>query len=1139
MKIVTGRAKTGKSTYIFDEIKNEIDVNKSENLILIVPDLMTYQTEYDIIHRLSCDGIMNVEVLSFKRLASKILEETGNMKTKDINVYGKIMLLKQIFEENSKNLKLFKNASNHEGFLKEFNLLVQELKQNLISPASLAEASNDIDDYFLKSKLQDIQLIYSKYNELTLDKYFDEEDKYALVISMIKHSNYIKQSKIWIDGFESLNNQRIMLIKSLVDNSKAVTLSLNIDSSYLKQLEVFDDWEAFKAIYDTFESLKKVVGDDIEIISLSENRNPSQEISTIEKNLFSINTDEFSEDTDKIIIYSSMNPYTETEKTAQKIISLVRDHKYRWKDIKIAVGNLDNYRINIKKIFDRYDIPYFLDVKRDVMNAPLIKYILSLLDIFIWNFRYDNVFEFLKTGLSPLDDCDIESLENYALQYGIEGSKYFEKSIYGKDSLSIEKIRNSFISDFETEVKEFKNLTTISEITNFIFKYLKKHNIREKMQMTIDKFKKTKNYESSSEYSQIWNYVMEVFEQILLVGEDSNITPIEYRRILEAGFKEIQINVIPPTLDTVEIGDISRIAVNSSKALFIIGANEGNFDTDRENGLLLEEERETLIDRNIKLISGSYEFFKDKHMLYKAFSSPTERLYISYALGLTDGKSLQPSLYIDTLKRIFLGIKEETDITGNDEIEFISNYKGTYDIFIENIRKYIDGSDIDDIWKAVYNCYKNNDPDRFNLINQGFAIKNSIPKIDSEIMDNVYDNEVNITVSKLETYAECHFKYFMENVLRPKPRLTQKIEYYDLGNINHEVLEDFTNKLINSPDTIDSLSYDDVNKLISESVENTLEKQSKKVTAFNANNRNKYLKEKIQRVLNRAAYTLVTQLQCSEYRPKYTELQIGIIDKSDEKVKDGIYLDCVDIDINGKTVKLRGKIDRVDVFEDNNGQIYVSIIDYKSSGKDIDLLDASEGIQLQLLVYLNAIIQNGGKLFGKKPKVGGIFYYNVDDPIIKKQCDAPEDEILKELKLKGYALRDKVLISKMDKTLAPKVVSNIIPVGLKTDGDFDGRYTKALTEDEFEKLLLFVDEKCRELTGSILNGEFEIAPYKKVSGIKPCSYCDYMGICKFDKDMGNEYRIIKSINKDELLKKILTKGGELKNGLDTATATDN
>ena len=292
-------------------------------------------------------------------------------------------------------------------------------------------------------------------------------------------------------------------------------------------------------------------------------------------------------------------------------------------------------------------------------------------------------------------------------------------------------------------------------------------------------------------------------------------------------------------------------------------------------------------------------------------------------------------------------------------------------------------------------------------------------------------------------------------------------------------------------ENIDSLGKADIEKLVNVCIDKVLDEQSKKVTAFNANSRNKYLKEKFQRILNRTAYTLVKQLQRSEFKPKYTELQIGLIDKNDKKLQKGIYIDPVEININDQIINLRGKIDRVDVYEDENGEIYFSIMDYKSSGKDIDFTDVSEGIQLQLLVYSNAIMKNGEKLFGRKPKIGGVFYYHVDDPIIKGQVDDVEGQIFKQLKLKGYALKDKVIIYKMDKELSS--TSDILPVSIKKDGDFYSN-AKILSKDEFDLILKFVEDKCSELTEGIINGNIEMNPFRKYNGVAPCTYCDYISI---------------------------------------------
>lgn len=1118
MRIITGRAKAGKSEYIYDQINDEIYKNTGENLILLVPDLMTYQVEYDIIERLKLEGIMNLEVLSFKRLAHKIMGEIGGMANiEDIDSFGKTMVLKKVFDENIDNLKLFNKASSHSGFIKQFNILLQELKQNLISVEMIINAGEKISNKFLKNKLSDIALIYSEYNEKMKDKFFDEEDIYNLVISNIKESNYIKNSKIWVDGFESFNQQRIQMIGEIGKYCKSLSISLNIDSKHLDGLETYDDWEAFKVIYDTFKSIQSVVEDDIEIISPFKNEIQSEEINAIERNMFSIDLKQYNKPTDNIKICSAIDSFTEVETVANEIISLVRDEDYRWKDIKIAVGDLEGYMIDIKKVFHKFGIPYFADVKKDITNSPLSKYILSILDMFIWDFRYDDVFQYLKTGFSPLDNSQINYIENYALEYGIEGSKWFKEI----SSEFMEEIRKIFASQFKEKRGTFKSLTTISEITDFLFHYLRLHEVDEKISKQIDSFKTKDKYEQASEYSQVWNSVINIFEQILSIGEDTEITALEYRKILEAGLLDVEISIIPPTIDRIEIGDIERIAVSKTKALFILGANEGNLDSNKVKGLLLDDEIRVLSDYDIHIINCSdFAYFKKKHMLYKLFTNPAEKLYISYALGTADGKPLACSLYINTLKMIFPKLNHEIDITNKNLYKDISNDGATYDSLVENINKHMNGIEIDDIWKAVYAWYKNNDSEKYNTMKEGFNYKNRVSQVTDEEIKKIFGEDISMTVSKLESYAECPFKFFVKNILKPEPRLTQKIEFYDLGNINHAVLEDFINKMIVQDKKIVELTDEDVFELVEESIENVLDEYSKKVTALNANSRNIYLKNKIERVLKRTALTLVKQLQKGEFTPKYTELKIGIIDEKDKGIHKSEYIDSLEIKTKDYRIKLRGIIDRVDIFEDENGDLYLSIIDYKSSAKDIDFTDTYEGIQVQLLVYLKAILEKGEKLFGKEPKVAGVFYYRIDDPIIKDKDEFIDNEILKSLKLKGFVLKDKNIIYKIDKDIGQ--YSDIIPAGIKKDGEFRSD-ASAFTEDEFDAILNYIYLKITNLSENILDGNFDINPYRKKNGSTPCKYCDYISICQFDKSIGNEYRQINDIKKDEFFDKISEK----------------
>nr|WP_300089837.1 PD-(D/E)XK nuclease family protein [Sedimentibacter sp.] len=1126
LKIVAGRAKTGKSTYIYDEINKEITGKSKKNLLLVVPEQMTYQSEYEIIDRISSSGIMSVEVLSFKRLGYKVFEEVGGLKVQEINQYGKIMLLKKIFEENKDNLKLFKKASRQEGFLREFDNLVSELKQNMVSVEFLEQILKhkvtEKDNHLLSSKLEDILTIYTEVNKYTKDRFFDEEDKMDLFISAVAKSEYIRNSKIWIDGFESFNGQRLKLIKELVKYAGSVTLSLNIDPSCLHNLSSAQDWEAFKTVHDTFKSL---TDDEVhfEIVKLNED-SFSEEIKVLEKSMFSLGDMKFAKTSDKIQIRSSLNPYTETEKTALEIITLVRDHGYRWKDIGVAVGDIDSYSINIKKVFTQFEIPFFLDMKRDIMGNPLTKFILSLFDMFIYNFRHDSVFEFLKTGFSALNYDEVSKLENFALQYGIEGDKWFRVFRFKCDGIEyFNSLREKFTGGMKEAKKEFKKLDNALDITLFLFDFLNKFTVQEKIERQVNVFKKSGFYELSSENAQVWNYVVEILEQIILTGGSMEITPSDYRKMIEAGFREVKISIIPPTLDKVTVGETDKISVKSYKSVFILGANEGKLDSrSSESGLLLNDEREILAASGMKIINNAdYYMYREKHMLYKLFTSASERLYFSYAMGTAEGKSLQPSMYTERLKSLFPFVKEKSDLSETSEMDNVSGIGGTVDTLVSKLRDFCEGDDIKDVWKNVYAWYEKNDEDTANLIKLGLLYDNRAENINRENLEKIYQMPVTMSVSRLESFAACPFKFFMENIIKPQPRIVQKVEFYDLGNIYHQAVEQFTNEITKSDKDINTMDQDTVREISLSCTERILAEGAMDYIALDANERNKYMKEKIKRLVNRAADTIIKQLQRGSFRPRFTELSIG-----DNEGR--TFVEPVEIKIDDDlSIYFQGRIDRVDTLEKEQGT-YVNIIDYKSSYKDIDLSDAVQGLQLQLLVYMSAIMKNGEKLFASRPEIGGAYYFCIDDPLVDGDSIAetnPQDVIFNKLSLKGYVLEDSHIITGMDNEIGDKKASDIIPVTFNKDGS-TSKSSKTLTDKEFKALLNKTDSVAKDIAGKILGGNIGINPYKKEAGDKvPCTFCDFRGVCQFDPSSDkNSYRKIKKLKKDEILLEIMKEG---------------
>ena len=1134
LSIVAGRAGTGKSTYIYDDISKEIKKNRRTNLILIVPEQRTYQTELEIIARIREHGIMSVEVLSFTRLAYKIFEEVGNLKVQEINRYGKIMLLKQVFEENRDQLKLFGKTFRQEGFLKEFDNLISELKQNCVSVEFLEQVmkyqANENENNLLNNKLEDIIKIYREIENRTKDSFFDEEDKMNLFISSVEKSEYIKNSIIWIDGFDSFNMQRHRLIKELISYACSVTISLDIDAEALKDPYSCQDWDAFKIIHDTYKILsqksEELEGHEGEINIIPVNRNKTNaEMQLIERSICSISSETYSKNTSNIHISSSLNPYSETEKAAAEIVSLVREDGYRWKDISIAVGSMDVYGIDIKKVFTQYTIPYFIDYKRDIMGNPLTKFILSLLDMFIYNFRHDSVFEFLKTGFTSLNYDEVSRLENFALQYGIQGEKWFRPFKFNADNIEyFDKLRKKFTAGLKEAKKSFKELKTTHAITMFIFDFLKDYNVQEKIKKQVDIFKKDRQYELSGENAQVWNLIIDIFEQIVLAVDDVEITVREYRKMIEAGFNEIEISIIPPSLDKVTIGEAGKISFKSSKALFILGANEGILDSrNTEKGLLLDDERELLAKAGMKLLNDAdYDIYKEKHVIYKLFTSADEKLFLSYAMGTSDGKSMQPSMYADRLKQLFPMVMEQSGLSVADEVDKVSNDRGTVDYLISNIRNYVEGKGMEDLWKDVYAWYEENENHITNLINHGLMHKNKAPEITGENLQEIHTKPVSMSVSKLESFASCPFKLFMENVIKPQPRIVQKIEFYDLGNIYHKSVEEFTKKITeNEADEkyIERLDREEVYKLAQICTENVLNEGEMDYTAFDSNERNRYMKEKIKRLVSRAAETIIEQLKRGSFRPAYTELVIGR----------GGTAEPVELKLNDEvSIYLQGRIDRVDVFKKDD-KLYINIIDYKSSHKDIDLSDVVQGLQLQLLVYMSAMIKSGEKMFHTAPEIGGAYYFCIDDPMVDADvvlAENIENELFKQLSLKGYIVEDLDIITGMDSEITTKRKSDIIPVSLNKDGS-TSRYSKTLTSKEFKGLLKKTDEVAANMAEKILKGNIDIRPYKKDPGNKtPCQFCDYTGVCQFEPSVdGNNYRRIKKLSKEELWK-IFNEGGE-------------
>lgn len=1099
MRIITGRARTGKSTYIYDEIIRESRENPEGVCILIVPETMTLRTEKDLIDKFGGAGIINIRIFSFKRFIDSILESLGEGVLPEIDVFGKGMVLSGIFDRHSSQFKMYHRLEGQQGIILEFEKIVRELKQSRITPEDLERVIGGADRYMTRLKLEDIRLVYQEYQRAIKDRYMDQEDRLDLAEAYLENSHLVGNSKIWIDGFESLDLQKISLIRSLHRWSRGVSMSLGIDGDYLDDLESKGDMEAFRILRDTCNTLEEAFGGQLEKVALGEPIQMPPEIRALEKSLFSMSPVPYEEETERVRIISSINPYREVERVANVILELVRDRGYRYRDIKIAASDVKVYGRNIRKVFDRYGIEYYLGERKDVLASPVARNILSYLDMFCGNFRMDAVMGYLKSGLTDLGNGEINQLENWALANGVQGEGWFRK-IDSREESPLETARAKLTRGLQERKARFESLLTLGEYTDFVLEHLEDQKLEDKVERKVEALMEEGLFLEASQLSQTWNSTMELVLEMALMGEGDRVSATRYRRMLESGLEEITISTIPPVIDTVEVGDIGSMSVKDPKVLFVMGANEGAMSDSSERGLLTDEDRAQLMSCGISIDSGShFQTLRDNHILYKLFTSPREMLFVSYPLGNDRGDSLQPSLLVTSIKEIFPGAREESDMAGENQLEKLAGGDVAFAYLRDEIERYRKGEKLGDLWKNAYLWYRDNQPEMANLLREGKKSWTLMEEVNPQVVGERFGDGLSITVSKLERYAECPFKYYVENIMTPREREIQKVEFYDIGNEYHEIIQEFTHRLMEREE-IPSMGQEEAEDLMKESIHKVRRQYSGRRRAFHSSSRNRYMETKIDRVLLRTARTLLFQIGSGDFRPAFTELQIGNVQKEGSAV-----MEPLEIEVGDTSVKLRGVIDRVDTYTDQNGRTFFAIIDYKSSKKTLDFQDLYHGLQIQLLVYLMAFQRKGGSLLDAEPQIGGVYYYGVDDPVIKGRDRDFEAEVLKSLRLEGYTLAEEGVIRAMDRNFE-EGRENIIPVGVKKDGSFLAR-AKVLTEDEFNHILDFVEAKIQETTRSIINGRFEISPYKKTTG-NACTYCDYGSICMFDPQAGDRYRTL-------------------------------
>lgn len=1146
-----GGSGAGKSRQLHQDITTWAKKEPERNFLFLVPDQFTMQTQVDLVNASKSRGIMNIDVLSFGRLAHRIFEETGYGSKPVLDDTGKSLVLRKVAADLKDEMPVLGKNLNKIGYIHEVKSAISEFKQYGLTTkevAGLAEFAKGRGALFYK--LKDLEVIYQGFNDYIKDKFITTEETLELLTRAVSKSKIVKNSVVIFDGFTGFTAIQYRLIQELFLLTKQVIISVTIDRKE-DPFRIGGEQELFylskKTVGDLCRLAKEAGIEKKEDIYLKNNPLPrfraNKPMAHLEQNLFRYPPKVYDKEQSSIFIEEALNPALEVQAVCIQIKKLVLEEGYCYRDIAVVTGDLETYGDYFEREALIYDIPVFLDRTRGLLLNPFIEFIRSALKIVLDHFSYEAVFHYLRCGLADFSPEEIDRLENYVLACGIKGKKKWSQSFVRKGKEQnpelLESINHTRSRLMEQIAPLLVKQETAGEMVRTLYDFIVAGRIQEKLAGYEQLFKEKGEMERAKEYAQIYRLVMELLEQIMALLAKEPITLREFAEILDAGFGEIEVGIIPGSVDRIAVGDMERSRLKQVKVLFFLGVNDGNIPkSGGKGGIISDIDREFLQQSEFELApTPRQQMYIQRLYLYMNMTKPSDRLYLSYSRISSEGKSIRPSYLIETIKKLFPKIEirkteiDNTDVAGIDHNAFagikhnafagVVGKKDGVTLLAKELRDYASGRAGGLTREELYSLYRLYAEDETysayaeKLAEAAFARYKHKP-LARAIARALYGSMLENSVSRLEKYAACAYSHFLQYGLMLKERDEYAFEQVDMGNIFHQVLEMFAGKLAENNYTWFDFPEEEGDRLLREALEACTVAYGETVLYSSA--RYEYMTERMHRILKRTIRTLKAQLREGDFVPASFEMSFSRVEA----------LDAVNIALSEKEkIKLKGRIDRIDICEDEE-HVYVKVIDYKSGSRKFDLAALYYGLQLQLVVYMNVASEIEKRKHPDKEVVpAALLYYHVSDPLVsaKEGMTAEEinQEILKELRANGIVSEDDKVVSLLDKNFTDK--SLVVPVERKKDGSFSLR-SGTIAKEDYETVSRFVSHKIRQFGREIFNGTIAVNPCEQ-GGRQSCSYCVYKGICDFEeKTSGYDMRMLPSPPKEELLFKMREEMGE-------------
>lgn len=1119
LQFIFGGAGAGKSYYIYNNIIQQSIENPEKQYLILVPEQFTMQTQKELVTMHPRKGICNIDVLSFERLAFRVLTEMGESQRVLLEETGKSMVLRRVAQEKKKELKILGAKMDKQGYISQMKSMVSELRQYEISAEDLEDILENLaSSPELYYKLQDIKTLYQGFFDYLEGSFITQEEVLDAMGRVAPLSKKLKDSVLVLDGYTGFTPIQIQLLETLLDICQEIYVTVTIAAG--------EDPYKMRSPHELFYLSKQTVASLLRIakekkISWKEYWIPEGKgtyqgrfadnppMAFLEKNVFRYRKKKYPKPQNAVQIYEAQNPASEMEMTAGQIRRLVRTKGYRYRDFAVITGDMQVYAPAASRAFKRYEIPCFIDEKHSVFLNPFVEYLRAAVDMIVENFSYESVFRMLRCGLNDISTEEADRLENYVIAMGIRGFSRWQqewvRSYRGEnpeECVQIDRIRASLVEKWQPFYKKMKTPdASVRTYTEALYEYITANKIQEKLKEFTKNFEAEGNLSLVKEYSQIYEIVMNLLDKLVEILGDKKVRIREFKEILEAGLSEAKVGIIPPTSDQVLVGDMERTRLKDIKIVFFVGVNEGKIPKEQQAGKLLsdlnrEELKGSLKERGLSLAPTAKEnLYTQKFYLYLNLTKPSERIYLSYSRLSSSGEAMSPSFLVAQIQKLFPDAVREWDVP-----LFAESRYGALDRLSEEIRKQDRTSPVFEELMSWFTSQKEYRELVNRLIDAAYYV-NPQESISKGVAEALYGTELSNSASRLEQFAKCACSHFLSYGLMLRERVRYEFNMADMGTFLHNSLDLFARKVREQGKSWIDLEDAERDALAENCVTEVVEKSGETILLSSA--RNAYIINRVKRMVKRSVWALQNQLKQGEFYPALTEWAFG--------EKDNI--DSLNFDLAaGQKLYLKGRIDRIDVCQDKENHLYVKVIDYKSGTTQLDLIKLYYGLQIQLALYLNAALELEKKRFPDKiVQPAGVFYYNTKDPILNKEDvknqENPQEEILKKLKMDGICSSEPEILQKLDKNLAvgKSVESFAVPVKYTAKGTFSSN-SKVANQKEFAIMMEYVQDKAKKIGREILKGNTSVNPFewKKENA---CEYCPYKEICGFDEKLpGYEYR---------------------------------